>query len=150
MKKEKKHDHDPRMETPTGYYLEHTDWLPENNKPTSFFSLRDTLLFTFLVTACFIVATILWLKPPKILSFDAQHPRTDPHVATKNLPKQLQGQASYDHRHFEEISDDDPSITGDESDLPLREPEKTDEPENIPPVIKSNLRRAIDFILVSF
>ncbi len=145
MKKDKKPSHDPRTETPTGYYLQHTDWLPENDKPTSFFSMRDTLFFTFLVAACFIVGTILWLKPPKIISYDAQNEPQNPHVNVKNLPKQLQTHPDFDHKRFEEISDDDPSITGDETDFPLKETES----ETIPQTIKSDVLRVIDFILTS-
>lgn len=145
MKSDKKQRHDPRTETPPGYYLQHTDWLPENDKPTSFFSMRDTLFFTFLVVACFIVGTILWLKPPKIISYDAQSETHNPRVDVKNFPKQLQRHPGYDQRRFEEISDDDPSITGDETDLPLKEAE----PTALPHTIKSDLLRVLDLILAS-
>lgn len=150
MTKDKKDDRDPRLETPTGYYLQHTDWLPENEKSTSFFSMRDTLFFTFLVVACFAVAAILWLKPPKILTYDAQQEQRSLNVPVKNFPKQLQNQASYDHRRFEEISDEDPSISGDEMDLPLKEPGEEPKPETMPPTIKSDLRGVINLILAAF
>lgn len=147
MKKIKKSNHDPRMETPPGYYFEHTDWIPENNTPTSFFSMRDTIFFIFLVAACFLVATILWLKPPKIISFDATPEQTSKAVlSSQKVPKQLQKHPSFNQTQFEEISDDDPMIAGEDTELPLKEME----PEtNFPHTLKSDLQRIIDFILAS-
>jgi hypothetical protein len=147
MKREKKNHRDPRTETTPGYFLQHTDWLPENSSSTSFFSMKDTLVFVFLVAACFIVGTILWLRPPKIISYDAQLENKTPNasVPAKNLPKQLQGFPSYDKRQFEEIPDDDPMISENENDLPMKE----SEPENLPLTIKSEIRKIIDFILAS-
>lgn len=105
------------------------------------------MFFVVLIVSCVAVATILWLKPPKFVSFDAEFGKTDPGVAAKNIPKSLQTHPSYDQKRFEEIPDDDPSITGDESDLPLKEPES--EEEAAPHTIKSELKRVIDFIVAS-
>ncbi len=146
MKKSKKHENDPRTETPPGYFLEHTDWLPENTPSTSFFSMKDTLFFAFLIASCLIVGAVLWLNPPKYITFDNNLNKLyDPAIAAKNLPKSLRIQPSYDQKRFEEIPDDDPDITGDETDLPLKE----SEPDNLPPTIKSDIKKVIDFILAS-
>lgn len=146
MKKGKKKHHDPRLETPPGYYFENTEWLPESEPSASFFSVKDTLFFAFLVSACFVVAAILWLKPPKIISYDSEIKNAaDPSVAVKNLPEQLRKHPGYDHRRFEEVPDDDPIITGDENDLPMKEAE----PEQVPRTLKSDLKRVIKLFLAS-
>lgn len=147
MKKKKKAPRDPRLQTPPGYFLRSMDWTPEKEKPLVFFSIRDTAVFAFLILACLVVAAILWLKPPKYISFDADAPAEHPAVTAKNMPKQLQKFPGYDTRKFEEISDDDPSILSEDEDLPLQdvEPEK----ESMPRTIKSEIKKVLKYLIAS-
>ena len=106
------------------------------------------MFFVVLIVSCIAVATILWMKPPKFVAFDADtHKDLNMAVPAKNIPKPLQAHPSYDQKRFEEVPDDDPSITGDETDLPLKEPE--DEQDATPHTLKSELKRVVDFLLAS-
>jgi hypothetical protein len=134
MKKKRKIKSDPRVTTPDGYFLRSAPWVREQEPATSFISARDFMLFAFLILSTLAVGITLWVKPPKIISFDNKPLESSEIRTTQNekMPRALKKTPGFDSNQFEEISENDSLITDSDEELPYEE-----EPAKEPLTIKS-------------
>ena len=119
MRKRKTSTSDPRSHTPAGHYLKNAPWrqdfVEEIAGPS--FSARDSIVLVFLAACFVVVATALWISPPKILQIknDAAI-KAQATLAGHRVPRAYNG-VGYDPAKFEEVKDDDPLVQDDLEDV---------------------------------
>lgn len=94
-------DADPRTRAKRGHYLRPDDPVKYGRLiPT--LSLADILVLIGMIAACAVVASVLWLRPPKFRRFDAPANPNAP-----GIPAALNKKVTYDQTKFHEVTDEE-------------------------------------------
>src|SRR5690242_15818333 len=113
-KKRAKQIPDPRLQTAPGHFLKNAPWRKEplaQEVDPRMISARESVVLAFLIVSSVVVAAALWMNPPHLIRFKANHEaiQAQATLAGNRVPRPYNG-LGYDPTKFEEVKDDDPIV----------------------------------------